>query len=78
MAAYARLQDHEGGLTASGYTALRHQREAAAGYFDAVGRVIAPGDQSTSSLKDSTEDEQFSPAPMPTAAAAREKAAGPA
>jgi isocitrate lyase len=60
MAAYVRLQEHEFGLRPLGYTAVKHQTEVGAGYYDAVSRVIAPGDVSTLSLPDSTEDDQFS------------------
>ncbi|MET0608919.1 MAG: isocitrate lyase, partial [Gaiellaceae bacterium] len=36
MSAYVRLQEDEFALEPAGYTATRHQREAGAGYFDAV------------------------------------------
>jgi isocitrate lyase len=59
MPAYVRLQEHEFGLEESGYSATRHQREAGAGYFDAVAEIISGGESSTLSLKGSTEEAQF-------------------
>lgn len=62
MSAYARLQADEFAAETEGYTAVRHQREAGTGYFDAVAGVISSGLSSTTALKDSTETEQFSAA----------------
>ena len=59
MPAYVRLQEHEFTLEESGYSATRHQREAGAGYFDAVAEVVSGGESSTLSLKGSTEEAQF-------------------
>ncbi len=59
MSAYARLQAMEFSDEAHGYTAVRHQREAGTGYFDAVAEVISGGLSSTTALKESTEAEQF-------------------
>ncbi len=59
MTAYSRLQDQEFAAEASGYTAVRHQREAGTGYFDAVAEVISGGLSSTTALKESTEAAQF-------------------
>jgi isocitrate lyase len=59
MTAYVRLQEHEFGLEEAGYTATRHQREAGAGYFDAVAEAISGGESSTLALKGSTEEDQF-------------------
>ena len=42
-----------------GYTATRHQREVGTGYFDEVAQVITGGTSSTTALKGSTEEEQF-------------------
>jgi isocitrate lyase len=61
MPAYVRLQEREFQMRQDGYTAVRHQREVGAGYFDDVARVIAPGDHSTLALPGSTEDEAFVP-----------------
>jgi isocitrate lyase len=59
MSAYVRLQDQEFALEEHGYTATRHQREAGAGYFDAVLQAVSGGDSSTLALKGSTEETQF-------------------
>jgi isocitrate lyase len=59
MAAYSQLQEAEFALEKEGYTAVRHQREVGAGYFDEVSLVISGGTSSTTALKDSTEAEQF-------------------
>jgi len=57
MSAYVRLQEREFAAEEHGYTATRHQREAGAGYFDAV--VQALGESSTLALEGSTEAAQF-------------------
>ena len=59
MPAYVRLQEHEFALEEDGYSATRHQREAGAGYFDAVAATVSGGESSTLALKGSTEEEQF-------------------
>ena len=59
MTAYVKLQQHEFELVEQGYTATRHQREAGAGYFDAVLEAITGGESSTLALKGSTEETQF-------------------
>ena len=43
----------------SGYSAIRHQREVGAGYFDEVSQVISGGTATTLALSGSTEAEQF-------------------
>jgi isocitrate lyase len=62
MSAYVELQQREFALEEAGYTATRHQREAGAGYFDAVLEAISGGSSSTLALKGSTEEAQFEPA----------------
>lgn len=62
MAAYSKLQEREFSNEAIGYTATRHQREVGTGYFDAVSMVISGGTSSTTALKGSTEEEQFTAA----------------
>ena len=57
MSAYVRVQEQEFGLEDEGYSATRHQREAGAGYFDAVLETI--GESSTLALDGSTEEAQF-------------------
>jgi isocitrate lyase len=57
MSAYVRLQEGEFALEEHGYSATRHQREAGAGYFDAVMQTL--GESSTLALEGSTEAAQF-------------------
>lgn len=57
MEAYADLQKVEFEISKSGYTAIRHQREVGTSYFDAVNSII--GNTTTSSMKHSTEKQQF-------------------
>lgn len=59
MAAYSELQQEEFALEKYGYTAMKHQREVGAGYFDEVSQVISAGQSSTMALVGSTEEEQF-------------------
>ena len=60
MGAYVELQQREFDLEEHGYTATRHQREAGAGYFDAVAEIVSGGESSTLALRGSTEEAQFS------------------
>lgn len=60
MLAYAALQEAELALQADGYTAVRHQREVGAGYFDEVSLTISRGNSATRALPGSTEQSQFS------------------
>jgi isocitrate lyase len=60
MAAYSRLQEKEFGRERDfGYEAVKHQRFAGTGYFDAVQQAIVGGMASTLALRGSTEAEQF-------------------
>ncbi|HKG11632.1 MAG TPA: hypothetical protein VKB07_13755, partial [Gaiellaceae bacterium] len=59
MPAYVELQERELALEADGYTATRHQRDAGAGYFDAVMEAVSGGQSSTLALEGSTEEAQF-------------------
>jgi isocitrate lyase len=59
MAAYSELQQAEFDSEQYGYTATRHQREVGTGYFDQVSMIISGGTSSTTALKGSTEEEQF-------------------
>ncbi|MEH6938982.1 isocitrate lyase [Bacillus sp. JJ664] len=59
MGAYSELQQAEFASEQFGYTATRHQREVGTGYFDEVAQVISGGTSSTTALKGSTEEEQF-------------------
>lgn len=67
MPAYVRLQEQEFAAEANGYTAVKHQREVGAGYFDMVKEVISGGDSSTVALAGSTEAAQFNGAPQAVA-----------
>lgn len=59
MGAYSELQQAEFASEQHGYTATRHQREVGTGYFDEVAQVITGGTSSTTALKGSTEEAQF-------------------
>jgi isocitrate lyase len=59
MAAYVGVQEREFELEAAGYTAVRHQREVGAGYFDLVASAVSQGTSSTLALEGSTESAQF-------------------
>lgn len=59
MAAYSDFQQAEFAAEVNGYTATRHQREVGTGYFDEVSQVVSGGNSSTTALKGSTEEEQF-------------------
>ena len=58
MSAYVELQEREFADRAAGFTAVQHQREVGAGYFDLVAGVVNP-ETSTAALRGSTEEEQF-------------------
>ena len=59
MSAYVRLQQREFECEAGGYTAVRHQQEVGAGFFDQVLTTVSTGDASTAALVGSTEAAQF-------------------
>lgn len=59
MAAYSELQQAEFAAEKYGYSATRHQREVGTGYFDEVAQVITGRTSSTTALKGSTEEAQF-------------------
>jgi isocitrate lyase len=59
MAAYSDLQQAEFASEVNGYTATRHQREVGTGYFDEVAQIVSGGKSSTTALKGSTEEAQF-------------------
>ncbi|WP_272437070.1 isocitrate lyase [Terrihalobacillus insolitus] len=60
MEAYSEMQQKEFAAESDGYTATRHQREVGTGYFDEVAQVVSGGTSSTTALKGSTEEQQFS------------------
>jgi isocitrate lyase len=59
MEAYSNLQEKEFAAEKHGYTAVKHQREVGAGYFDKVANTAAGGEVSTQALEGSTEQAQF-------------------
>ena len=59
MEAYSELQEREFSNASLGYTAVKHQREVGAGYFDLVSKTISGDEVSTLALKEATEEEQF-------------------
>ena len=59
MLAYSQLQEAEFKAEAHGYTAVRHQREVGAGYFDEVNLIVNGGRSDTTALHGSTEEAQF-------------------
>lgn len=61
MPAFVEFQEHEFALEGLGYTAVRHQREVGAGYFDTVSLIVSGGQSSTLALRGSTEEAQFHP-----------------
>jgi isocitrate lyase len=59
MSAFVALQEAEFAAAEKGFTAVKHQREVGAGYFDDVTQVATGGNSSVTALHGSTEDEQF-------------------
>ena len=60
MPAYSRLQERELEMEKeSGYAAVKHQQFVGAGYFDEVQLTVTGGTASTTALKGSTEEKQF-------------------
>ncbi len=59
MLAYSALQESEFRAEERGYTAVRHQREVGAGYFDQVNLILHGGRSDTTALSGSTEEAQF-------------------
>jgi len=64
MTAYVKLQQAEFAAESSGYSAIKHQREVGAGYFDAVTQAVSGGSSSITALAGSTEEQQFEPPPQ--------------
>ena len=59
MTAYSEVQEKEFAAYDRGYTAVKHQREVGASYFDAVSTIISAGTTSTKAIEGSTEEQQF-------------------
>ena len=59
MSAFVELQNREfASAKERGFTAVKHQREVGAGYFDKIATTVDPN-SSTTALKGSTEEGQF-------------------
>jgi len=58
MTAFAELQEKEFVAQEKGFTAVKHQREVGAGYFDEISKMVT-GSSTLSALEGSTEEEQF-------------------
>ena len=59
MSAYVELQEREFALETEGYTAVKHQREVGAAYFDRILMAAAGGEAETGAMAGSTEEAQF-------------------
>src|SRR5215210_2990684 len=59
MSAYAELQQAEFANEDKGYTAVKHQHEVGASYFEEVAMAITGGESETTALSGSTEESQF-------------------
>jgi isocitrate/methylisocitrate lyase len=59
MSAYAELQEREFASEDDGFTAVQHQQEVGAGYFEEVALAITGGESETTALSGSTEESQF-------------------
>ena len=62
MRAFVDLQQREFAAQARGFSAVKHQREVGAGYFDELTRIIAGADSQLTALTGSTEEAQFNTA----------------
>jgi isocitrate lyase len=61
MSAFVKVQEREFEMEREmGFRAIKHQSFVGAGYFDTVQTTVTGGDVSTSALKGSTEEQQFS------------------
>jgi isocitrate lyase len=58
MTGFVELQEKEFAAQVRGFTAVKHQREVGAGYFDQIGQVCT-GSTDLSAIEGSTEKEQF-------------------
>ena len=61
MKGYVELQNKEFQAEKEfGFKAIKHQTFVGAGYFDEISQTISSGNSSTTALKNSTEEMQFS------------------
>jgi isocitrate lyase len=62
MSAFVKVQEREFEMEREmGFRAIKHQSFVGAGYFDQVQVTVTGGDVSTSAMKGSTEEQQFTP-----------------
>ena len=59
VAALGELQEREFASEDDGFTAVQHQQEVGAGYFEEVAMAITGGESETTALSGSTEESQF-------------------
>ena len=59
MTAYVELQEKEFTREKDGYTAVKHQNEAGAGFFDEILTTVSGGETATAAMSGSTEVTQF-------------------
>ena len=59
MTGYVELQEEEFAAEDRGYTAVKHQHEVGASWFDAVSQTIMSGQSSITAMDGSTEEAQF-------------------
>jgi isocitrate lyase len=64
MSAFVDLQQREFAAAEHGFTAVKHQHEVGAGYFDQVSMVVSGGRTSLAAMKGSTEKQQFEQQPV--------------
>ena len=60
MWAYSELQEKEFMNEKHGFRSAKHQTFVGTNYFDAIQNTITQGEASTTAMKGSTEEEQFS------------------
>ena len=58
MMGFVDLQEKEFAAQERGFTAIKHQREVGASYFDSINQICT-GSTNLSAVEDSTESEQF-------------------
>ncbi|MHB1867354.1 MAG: isocitrate lyase [Nitrososphaerales archaeon] len=59
MPAYVKIQRREFASTEYGYGGVTHQRFVGTAYFDKISEIVSSGMSSTTAMKGSTEEEQF-------------------
>ncbi len=59
MSAYVKIQRQEFASAKQGYEGVTHQRFVGTSYFDKISEIVSSGLSSTTAMKGSTEEEQF-------------------